>query len=51
MEPYITNTAEGQGILLYNSGAIYEGYFKNSVKYGEGRMIGYTGVVYTGQWI
>ncbi len=50
------NKIEGYGLYAYskrhnyNRGDIYQGYFKNNQRNGEGRMEFATGAIYDGQW-
>ena len=46
-----TNTRQGRGKMVFPSGQILEGWFKNNELNGKGRMIYKTGIVYTGMCV
>lgn len=41
---------DGEGVLEYADGALYEGYFRRGKCHGKGRLISAAGDVYTGDW-
>ena len=46
-----TNKYEGQGIYVFGSdSSIYEGFFRNNLANGRGRMIYANAQVYEGEW-
>ncbi|MBR1663309.1 MAG: hypothetical protein IJ696_03170 [Ruminococcus sp.] len=40
--------AHGSGVMNYNNGSVYEGDFKNGIRFGAGKFTGADGVVYVG---
>ena len=46
-----THLREGVGIVACTDGSIYEGYWKNDMANGKGRLIHDDGDVYEGDWI
>ena len=40
-----TITPHGKGICAYHDGILYEGWFKDGLRHGKGRFIGYYGDV------
>ena len=45
-----TEVFDGTGMIIFNNGAIFEGYFKDNKKNGPGRYIWSTGSYYIGDW-
>lgn len=41
---------DGEGILIWPDGSLYEGYWKADKAHGRGRLIHANGDVYTGDW-
>ena len=46
-----TRIAEGKAVLINIVGSVYEGYFLNDERHGNGRQILYTGDYYEGQYV
>ncbi len=47
----LSNQREGQGILIWPDGEIYEGHWMNDERNGSGRFIEADGGFYEGNWV
>ncbi len=46
----VKNELQGDGIINYSNGDVYEGHFSNGVKQETGKMIYANGDIYEGEW-
>lgn len=44
-------TRQGQGVMTWPDGSVYEGYWKDNKPDGKGRMVSSKGDIYDGQWL
>ena len=44
------NERNGRGVQQWKDGSVYEGYWRNNLAYGFGRLIHADGDVYVGEW-
>ena len=48
---WVDGKKEGKGKIIFKSGSIFEGYFKNDMKHGYGKMYYYpSGNYFEGEW-
>ena len=46
-----TNKEHGRGVMIFESGNMYEGYWRNCLRHDKGRFIlNHSGEIYEGQW-